>query len=49
MASTCRYASRIVTQGPPILTANDLALSYGYQQLLEAVTLSVAPGEKVGA
>ena len=34
--------------GPPILTANDLALSYGYQRLLEAVTLSVAPGEKVG-
>jgi len=37
-----------VTPGPPILTANDLALSYGYQRLLEAVTLSVAPGEKVG-
>jgi len=37
-----------VTQGPPILTANDLALSYGYQRLLEAVTLAVAPGEKVG-
>ena len=35
-------------QGPPILTANDLALSYGYQRLLESVTLSVAPGEKVG-
>lgn len=34
--------------GPPILTANDLALSYGYQRLLECVTLSVAPGEKVG-
>lgn len=34
--------------GPPILTANDLALSYGYQRLLESVTLSVAPGEKVG-
>jgi ATP-binding cassette subfamily F protein uup len=33
---------------PPILTANDLALSYGYQRLLESVTLSVAPGEKVG-
>jgi len=30
------------------LTANDLALSYGYQRLLESVTLSVAPGEKVG-
>lgn len=34
--------------GPPILTANDLALSFGHQRLLEAVTLSVAPGEKVG-
>ncbi|HLH57407.1 MAG TPA: ABC-F family ATP-binding cassette domain-containing protein [Verrucomicrobiae bacterium] len=38
----------IVIPGPPILTANDLALSYGYQRLLESVTLSVAPGEKVG-
>jgi ATP-binding cassette subfamily F protein uup len=37
-----------VIPGPPILTANDLALSYGYQRLLESVTLSVAPGEKVG-
>jgi ATP-binding cassette subfamily F protein uup len=37
-----------VTPGPPILTANDLALSYGYQRLLETVTLSVAAGEKVG-
>src|SRR2546422_10995351 len=34
--------------GPALLTANDLALSYGYQRLLESVTLSVAPGEKVG-
>src|SRR5881398_3827655 len=34
--------------GPTLLTANDLALAYGYQRLLEAVTLSVAPGEKVG-
>ena len=38
----------LVTPGSPILTANDLALSYGYQRLLESVTLSVAPGEKVG-
>jgi ATP-binding cassette subfamily F protein uup len=37
-----------VIAGPPILTANDLALSYGHQRLLESVTLSVAPGEKVG-
>src|SRR6059058_3558462 len=33
---------------PALLTANDLALAYGHQRLLEAVTLSVAPGEKVG-
>jgi ABC transport system ATP-binding/permease protein len=37
-----------VIAGPPILTANDLALSYGHQRLLESVTLSVAAGEKVG-
>src|SRR5512141_2121194 len=34
--------------GPALLTANDLALAYGHQRLLQAVTLSVAPGEKVG-
>jgi ATP-binding cassette subfamily F protein uup len=34
--------------GPSILTANDLALRFGYQRLLEAVTLTVAAGEKVG-
>jgi ATP-binding cassette subfamily F protein uup len=34
--------------GPALLTANDLALAYGHQRLLESVTLSVAPGEKVG-
>src|SRR6266567_4031589 len=33
---------------PALLTANDLALAYGHQRLLEAVTLSVAPQEKVG-
>src|SRR6266851_4626507 len=33
---------------PALLAANDLALAYGHQRLLEAVTLSVAPGEKVG-
>src|SRR6516162_7926938 len=38
----------MIVSGPPILTANDLALTYGYQRLLEAATLSVAPGEKVG-
>lgn len=31
-----------------MLTANDLALAYGHQQLLEAVTLSASQGEKVG-
>jgi energy-coupling factor transporter ATP-binding protein EcfA2 len=34
--------------GPALLTANDVALAYGHQHLLEAVTLLVAPGEKVG-
>ena len=34
--------------GPAPLTANDVALAYGHQRLLESVTLSVAPGEKVG-
>lgn len=31
-----------------LLSANELSLSYGAQNLLEAVTLAVAPGEKVG-
>src|SRR5437588_6224771 len=34
--------------GPPLLAANDLVLAYGHKPLLEGVTLSVAPGEKVG-
>src|SRR5438874_427138 len=34
--------------GPALLSANDLALAYGHQRLLESLTLSVAPGEKVG-
>ena len=33
---------------PWLLAANDLALAYGHQSLLQSVTLSVAPGEKVG-
>src|SRR5689334_5044625 len=37
-----------MTSGPALLTAHDLALAYGHQQLLQSVTLSVAPGEKVG-
>ena len=31
-----------------LLSANDIALAYGYQALLKSVTLGVAPGEKVG-
>lgn len=31
-----------------LLSATELSLSYGSQKLLEAVTLAVAPGEKVG-
>src|SRR5437763_14973459 len=37
-----------MTPGPALLTAYDLALAYGHERLLEAVTLTVAPGEKVG-
>ncbi|MFZ4693930.1 MAG: ABC-F family ATP-binding cassette domain-containing protein [Verrucomicrobiia bacterium] len=33
---------------PALLSANELFLAYGRQQLLSGVTLSVAPGEKVG-
>ncbi|MEW6307253.1 MAG: ATP-binding cassette domain-containing protein, partial [Verrucomicrobiota bacterium] len=33
---------------PALLSVNELFLAYGYQRLLEGVTLSVAPGEKVG-
>src|SRR5438046_4782139 len=39
---------QLMIPGPALLTANDLALAYGHQPLLQAVTLSVAPGEKVG-
>jgi ABC transport system ATP-binding/permease protein len=31
-----------------LLSANDLALAYGHERLLEAVTVTVGPGEKVG-
>jgi ATP-binding cassette subfamily F protein uup len=31
-----------------MLTANEIALAYGHQLLLESVTISVAPGEKLG-
>src|SRR5262245_12120513 len=33
---------------PALLTANEVSLSYGPQRLLESVTLTVAPCEKVG-
>lgn len=33
---------------PALISANELTLAYGHQQLLAGVTLSVAPGEKVG-
>ncbi|MEI6535819.1 MAG: ATP-binding cassette domain-containing protein [Verrucomicrobiaceae bacterium] len=32
----------------PLLSANEIALAYGYQALLESVSLTVSPGEKVG-
>jgi ABC transport system ATP-binding/permease protein len=38
----------MLESGPPLLTANDLALAYGHQRLLEAVTLLIGAGEKVG-
>jgi ATP-binding cassette subfamily F protein uup len=33
---------------PALLSANEITLAYGHQLLLAGVTLSVAPGEKVG-
>ncbi|HYG33476.1 MAG TPA: ABC-F family ATP-binding cassette domain-containing protein [Clostridia bacterium] len=33
---------------PTLLSANDLALAYGYQRLLDGVTLTIAEKEKVG-
>lgn len=38
----------MIVAGPPLLSGNDLALAYGHQRLLEAVTLLLAGGEKVG-
>lgn len=40
--------ARMNVTRPALLTANDLALAYGHQCLLQGATLSVAPGEKVG-
>src|SRR5512136_1580124 len=48
LASLPAYFARMNGTGPALLTANDLALAYGHQRLLEAVTLSIGPGEKVG-
>src|SRR5260370_12006989 len=47
-ASYFAFFARMNVTGPALLTANDLALAYGHQRLLEAVTLLVAPREKVG-
>ena len=33
---------------PALISANELSLAFGYQRLLESVTVAVAPGEKVG-
>lgn len=33
---------------PTLLSANDIALAYGYQRLLESVTVTLGEGEKVG-
>ncbi|MBI3414675.1 MAG: ABC-F family ATP-binding cassette domain-containing protein [Verrucomicrobia bacterium] len=35
-------------QIPSLLSANELTLAFGHQRLLEGVTLSISPGEKVG-
>ncbi len=43
----CRLAGNI--RGPmSLLSANEIRLSYGYQTLLDGVTLAVSAGEKVG-
>ena len=36
------------SQTPSLLSANELTLAFGHQHLLEGVTLSISPGEKVG-
>jgi ATP-binding cassette subfamily F protein uup len=42
------FADPMSSSIPALLSANDLRLKFGYQELLAGVTLSVAPGEKVG-
>ena len=39
---------RCVAITSSLLSANELMLSFGHQNLIEGVTLTVAPGEKVG-
>jgi ATP-binding cassette subfamily F protein uup len=43
-----RYGIGMASSTPALLSAFELALSYGHEHLLKAVTLSVSPGEKVG-
>ncbi|MHC1768890.1 MAG: ATP-binding cassette domain-containing protein [Verrucomicrobiia bacterium] len=38
----------MISSGAPLISANELALTYGHQPLLVSVTLGVAPGEKLG-
>ncbi len=38
----------MIPSGAPLISANELALTYGHQPLLVSVTLGVAPGEKLG-
>ena len=42
------FFARMNVTGPALLTANDLALAYGHQRLLEAVTLSWPRARKWG-
>src|ERR1044072_7534334 len=35
-------------ESPALLSVNELSLAFGHQQLLDAVTLAIAAGEKVG-
>src|SRR5436190_3818426 len=37
-----------MSESSALISANNLALAFGHQRLLEGVTLAVAPGEKVG-
>src|SRR5881394_2570140 len=37
-----------MSESSALISANNLALAFGHQRLLEGVTLAVSPGEKVG-